>query len=126
MLSPEIAQRFAEEWIAVWNSHDLDAIMAHYAEDVLFWSPMIAKMMGDPSGKIEGRERLRAYFARGVSPESKLHFTLLQVLTGVESVTIYFRRHDGVEVAEMMVLNADGLATQVRAHYSAASSVWQP
>ncbi len=76
--------------------------------------------------KIEGKERLRAYFARGVSPESTLHFTLLQALAGVDSVTIYFRRHDGVEVAEVSVFDATGYITQVRVHYSAASIVWQP
>ncbi len=126
MITPDRAQRVAESWIAAWNSHDLDTIMTHYADDITFWSPMIVKLMGDSSGKIEGKDRLRAYFARGVSPESPLHFTLLQVLTGVESITVYFRRHDGVEVAEMMVLDAADHVTQVRAHYSAASSVWQP
>ncbi len=30
---------FAQEWLNAWNSHDLEAIMAHYAEDVIFYSP---------------------------------------------------------------------------------------
>ena len=29
---------FAIEWEAVWNSHNLDRILAHYAEDVIFRS----------------------------------------------------------------------------------------
>jgi len=29
MLTHERAQRFAEEWYAAWNAHDLDAILGH-------------------------------------------------------------------------------------------------
>lgn len=25
---------FAHEWIAAWNAHDLERILAHYADDV--------------------------------------------------------------------------------------------
>ena len=31
---PPLRRTFPDEWIAAWNSHDLDAIMSHYADDV--------------------------------------------------------------------------------------------
>jgi ketosteroid isomerase-like protein len=34
-------KEFAEEWIASWKSHDLDRILAHYADDVEVTTPMI-------------------------------------------------------------------------------------
>src|SRR5215216_1144563 len=102
MIPLEAAQTFAEAWIEAWNAHDLDAIMEHYAEKIEFTSPLIIKRLDDPTGKIHDKTRLKDYFARGLA-HSDLHFTLLQVLPGVGSVTIYYRRHDGVEVAEMMV-----------------------
>ena len=34
MLIKEEAHRIADEWIAAWNAHDLDQIMAHYTEDM--------------------------------------------------------------------------------------------
>ena len=34
-------QEFAKEWIDAWNSHDLDRILAHYAEDIEISTPMI-------------------------------------------------------------------------------------
>src|SRR6516164_4567249 len=34
MLTEEEAVKFAEDWVSAWNSHDLDKIMAHYADDV--------------------------------------------------------------------------------------------
>jgi ketosteroid isomerase-like protein len=30
MIDAAFAQRFAADWIAAWNRHDLDAILAHY------------------------------------------------------------------------------------------------
>ena len=32
MLERSWAFEFAEEWIASWNSHDLDRILSHYTE----------------------------------------------------------------------------------------------
>jgi ketosteroid isomerase-like protein len=32
-------QRFAEQWISAWNDRDVEAVLTHYAEDVLFTSP---------------------------------------------------------------------------------------
>jgi hypothetical protein len=120
----ETAQHIAEEWIAAWNAHDLDAIMAHYAEDIEFWSPLIVKRLGIARGKLEGKAALRSYFEKGLASIPDLHFTLLQVLPGVGSLTIYYRNQTGAEVAEVTVLDADQCAVQVRAHYSPSSSVW--
>ena len=33
------AECFAADWLAAWNAHDLDAIIEHYDEDVVFSSP---------------------------------------------------------------------------------------
>ncbi|MCS6306036.1 MAG: nuclear transport factor 2 family protein [Nitrospira sp.] len=50
MISPQFAAQFAEEWVAVWNSRDLDRILAHYADDFEMASPYIAAITGEPSG----------------------------------------------------------------------------
>ena len=36
------ADSFAREWVAAWNDHDLDAVLSHYADGVVFHSPRIA------------------------------------------------------------------------------------
>ncbi len=126
MIDHEMAQHLAQAWIDAWNRHDLDAVMAHYAEDVEFYSPLIVKRLGIASGKITGKAQLKAYFEGGLAAQSALHFTLIQLLPGVDSLTLYYRRQDGTEVAEMMVLNADHRVSMVRNHYSLSNSVWQP
>ena len=34
------AEAFAAHWIEAWNSHDIDAILSHYVDDVEFLSPL--------------------------------------------------------------------------------------
>ena len=51
------ARELAEEWVAAWNAHDLDAIMALYAPGVVFQTPTIIDTLGIPDGT---RERCRA------------------------------------------------------------------
>ena len=41
MIDTEFAARFAEEWIAAWNSHDLACVLSHYTEDFVMNSPYI-------------------------------------------------------------------------------------
>jgi ketosteroid isomerase-like protein len=43
------AERFAKEWIAAWNSHDLDRILGHYEDDFEMSSPVIPALVGEPS-----------------------------------------------------------------------------
>lgn len=113
-----MASRLAQEWFEAWNRHDLDAILAHYAEDVEFQSPFITKLLGDPSGKIVGKEALRAYFAKGLQAYPDLHFEPIQTLLGLDSIVLYYRSVNQLLSAELMVLNEQGLVIQVKAHYS--------
>ena len=36
MIEQSFAETFAAEWIAAWNSHDLESILSHYVEDFEF------------------------------------------------------------------------------------------
>lgn len=117
-MQAERQARFAEQWFEAWNTHDLDAILAHYAEDVEFTSPFVARLAGDPSGTLRGKAALRDYFGRGLAVYPDLHFELLRVLTGVDSVTLYYRSVNGLHAAETMLVGADGLVKRVWAHYA--------
>jgi hypothetical protein len=41
------AERFAKEWVAAWNSHDLELILAHYEDDFEMSSPIITALVGE-------------------------------------------------------------------------------
>ncbi|HVZ80078.1 MAG TPA: nuclear transport factor 2 family protein [bacterium] len=113
------AQEFAKDWIKAWNSHDLNAILSHYAEDVQFTSPFIVRLMNEPTGTIHGKDKLKPYFEKGLKAYPDLKFELAEVLEGVSSVTLYYKSVKGLMAAEVMFLNEKGLVQRVVAHYNA-------
>ena len=117
-MNEQLARSLAEAWIGAWNGHDLDAILSHYAPDVQFTSPFVPALSGDSSGTLHGRERLTAYFRKGLQTYPDLHFDLLRILTGIDSLVLYYRSVNGLLAAEMMTLNAEGLIHTVRVHYA--------
>ena len=58
------AERFAKEWIAAWNSHDLDRILAHYEDDFEMSSPFIRLIAGEAAGKLRGKATIGAYWPK--------------------------------------------------------------
>jgi ketosteroid isomerase-like protein len=102
------ALRFAEEWVAGWNSHDLDRIMAWYADDVVFRSPLAARIVPGSDGVVRGREALRAYWAEGLRRSPGLRFEVVEVYAGLDTVVIAFRLQDGQSAAEVLTFR-DGL-----------------
>ncbi len=122
MLAENEARHFAAEWIAAWNSHDLDAILAHYADDVEFVSPFAVRLLGDPTGTIRGKSALQAYFRQALAAYPDLTFELFQVLCGVESLTLYYRSVKNLLAAEVMEFHASGKVRRVLAHYTPAGA----
>lgn len=102
------ALAFAQEWAAGWNSHDLDRILRHYAQDVVFSSPHIVRRLGNASGEVSGIEELRAYWGSGLDAEPDLHFTVEDVRLSVDTLVINYRNQRGRAVAEVLRFR-DGL-----------------
>jgi hypothetical protein len=118
MINEQEARQFAGEWVRAWNAHDLQQILAHYAQDVQFSSPFIVKLLGEPSGTIFGKDDLRVYFEKGLDAYPELQFELINVLVGVDSVTLYYRSVRGMLAAEVMLFDESGKVAKVTAHYS--------
>jgi hypothetical protein len=110
------ALAFGSQWVQAWNTHDVDAILRHYDNDVEFTSPYVAALGFDPSGTLHGVPTLRRYFAAGLDRFPDLRFDLHGVLTGVDSLTIVYTSVQDQKTAEVMTLR-DGLAVRVHCHY---------
>lgn len=117
MLAGEQADAFARAWLEAWNRRDLEAVLAHYAEDVVFTSPRVVSLMGFPDGAVRGKAELRRYFGAGLAAAPDLRFEVRQVLVGVGSVAIVYRNHRGQDVVEVMELDAQGLVRRGAVHY---------
>lgn len=121
MIDTLFARRFTADWIAAWNRHDLDAILAHYADDFEMTSPLIPQLAGEPSGVLRGKTRVGAYWARALTPPAltlspRLRFDLIGILTGVDSVALHYRSQRGPAV-EVLQFGPDGKVVRAAAHY---------
>jgi ketosteroid isomerase-like protein len=113
---------FAGQWLRDWNSHDLEAILAHFADDVVFRSPLAARWFPDSGGTIRGREELRRYWAEGLRQLPDLRFELLGVYSGVDTVVIHYRNQNGGLVNDVLLFR-DGLVREGNATYLEADTV---
>jgi ketosteroid isomerase-like protein len=107
------ATDLARRWERDWSSHDLEALLAHVADDVVFTSPVAARIVPGSEGVVRGKDALRAYWARGLELLPGLHFEVVQVFAGVGTVVIAYRNQDGGLASEVLELE-DGLV--VRGH----------
>ena len=113
-MSPD-AKHFADQWIAAWNARDLEAILSHYADGIVFLSPIAQRRLGN--GRVEGIDALRAYWALALASIPDLRFTLETVLEGHNCLTILYRNQMGTQVAETVEFGANGKVVRSSACY---------
>jgi hypothetical protein len=115
------AEQFAADWIDSWNSHDLERVLSHYADDFEMSSPVIKQLVGEPSGMLRGKAAVRAYWRKALEFIPDLHFELISVLAGVTSITLYYKgAHDRL-AAEVLHFGADHRVTKAFAHYDVST-----
>lgn len=117
-MKSDYANKFAAEWIAAWNAHDLEQILSHYDENFEMSSPVIKQLVGEPSGKLKGKEAIGSYWAKALSQNPNLRFELSNVLIGANSITIIYQGVRGLS-AEVFHFNSAGKVTEAYAHYAA-------
>lgn len=107
---------FAAAWVAAWNAHDVDAVLAHFADDVLFTSPLAARLLPGTGGVLHGKEAVRAYWTEGLRRLPDLHFSVERVHAGVDVLVIGYRNQTGGLVDEVLRF-ADGLVVEGHGTY---------
>lgn len=117
LIDESFARRFAQAWIDAWNAHDLDQVLAHYEDDFVFQSPMITRITGNPSGRLQGQAAVRAYWAAALERLPDLHFELRDILLGAGCLTLYYLGHRGL-VAETFFFDGGEKVARAAAAYS--------
>jgi len=118
IVTKEEAWSLANHWVAAWNAHDLDSIMAHYEQAIELTSPIAALLLGTPDGKVTGKQNLRAYFQRGLEAYPDLHFQLADVFWGLNSLVVCYANQKGTRCGEFMEVSAAGKVARVVANYN--------
>jgi hypothetical protein len=99
------AEAFVDRWANGWNTHDVEAILTHFTDDVVFTSPIAIQLLGG-DGVIRGKDALRQYWTEGIRRVPDLHFEVLGFYVGVSILVINYRNQKGGLVSE--VLSFDG------------------
>jgi hypothetical protein len=118
-MTREDAVAHATDWIEAWNSHDLERILAHYAQDVVFEAETVKTRRHKSDGRLDGLEELRMHFARGLELVPALRFQLGEVFMAPSGYAIFYRRDNGNRVIDAVSLNDEDRARRVTAYYAA-------
>ncbi len=104
---------FAKAWEAGWNSHDLDVIMGHYRDDIVFRSRKAQGLVG--TGEISGKAALRQYWAEALLRQPDLRFVVTEVFEGFEMCVLRYRNHRDIVATETLYFDAEHRVFQAAA-----------
>lgn len=103
------AVAFSERWVRNWNAHDVDAVLADFHDDVVFTSPVAAKLLPETRGVVRGKAALRQYWTEAVAHIPDLRLTVDGVYQGVDTIVIAYRNQNGDRVNEVLTFRDDAV-----------------
>ena len=116
MRDDKFYEDFAIKWISAWNSHDIEWILSHYDHSFAFSSPKLVKFNPASGGKLNGVDAAREYWSKGLAARPELHFEMVSLLKGVESLVIYYKGLGGKMCAEFFSFGSNGKVVESHAH----------
>ena len=126
MLDDATVEDLQRHWDEGWNAGDLATIMAPFAPDVVFSSPFVARLTGDPAKMtIDGHDALRSYVGDALRRAPGIRYTLDATYAGTDAVVLVYTCYapDGTvrRGADSMRVGATGKVVEWRCHYSSES-----
>jgi 3-hydroxy acid dehydrogenase/malonic semialdehyde reductase len=110
----------AERWLAAWNAHAVDRVLALYAPNARHTSKRV-RLLGGSQETLHGIEAIADYFRRGLERYPTLRFAPISVSSGPRTVVIEYHR-SGVDeeepTVEILEVGADGLITHSRVYHA--------
>jgi uncharacterized protein (TIGR02246 family) len=107
------------QWIAAWNSHDLERVLALYAEDSEMTSDKIPALGFDASGTLRGKANIGTYWAKALTQLPDLRFELIDTYVSPDSLVVFYQNERGARICEYLRLNAEGRIIQGSANHLA-------
>jgi ketosteroid isomerase-like protein len=101
------AVAFSEQWLEAWNAHDVESVLKHFHENVVFTSPVAAELLPETAGLIHGKPALRRYWTLALWRIPDLRFVLEGVYQGIDTIVIAYRNHDDKLVSEVLRFSGD-------------------
>ena len=120
------AHELARQWDEGWNGEDVERIMAPFAPDVVFTSPFVARISGDPAvTSIDGAPALREYVTAALRRTPGIRYRIDAVHLGTDTLVLDYTVSfpDGrpdTTGADLMRIDDDGRIVEWRSHYPVA------
>lgn len=108
---------YAEDWVRAWNAHDIEAVLRHFRDDVVFTSPVAARVLPETKGVVRGKPALREYWATALKTLPDLRFDMVGVYRGESVLVVNYRNERGGLVNEVLVFDSDGLVREGHGTY---------
>ncbi len=118
MENPNSLRAHALSWIDAWNRHDVEEILSHYADDVVFQAATVVRRRNRRDGILRGKAELRAHFAKGLELAPDLHFELEEIFHCPGGYAVLYRRNNGNRVIDVVELDESQLIRCARAFYA--------
>ena len=116
---------FVREWAQAWNARDLDRVLVHFSDAIVFSSPKAVDAVGQPT--VRGKPALRAYWERALTQISTLEFTVVAALWDASArrlAIIYDREVNGRSdrAIELLIFDGNGLVAAGEVFYGVSPS----
>jgi ketosteroid isomerase-like protein len=108
---------YADQWVRAWNAHDIEAVLDHFHDDVVFTSPVAARMVPESGGVVHGKSELRDYWTTALKTLPDLNFDVVGVYRGESTLVINYRNHRGELVNEVLTFDGGGLVREGHGTY---------
>lgn len=116
VLDRDSAGRFVVAWQANWCRVDIDAVVAHFAEDAEMRSPLAMKLTASPI--VKGAENIRRYWrqAYGHIQSADLKILSWSWDGAISRLTVWWQLGD-TRASEFMDFDTEGRVTRSEAFY---------
>lgn len=101
----------ALRWFAAFNAHDLEALLALYADDAEHYSPKLKVRQPETNGLITGKAALRAWWRDAFDRLPSLRYEVVKLTADEEQVFMEYIRHvqdeADLRVGEVLEIRGD-------------------
>ncbi len=125
MLDDAVVTALARHWEDGFNGYDVDLVMEPIADDVVFSSPFVPRLTGDPAKvTIEGFDAFRAYLDDSMRRVPGIRYSIDASFVSTQTVVfVYTCRFTDGQIrtgADSIRVDAEGKIVEWRCHYSFA------
>lgn len=117
---PETHEAIAGQWFAAFNAHELEQLLALYADDAAHYSPKLLLRQPETNGLVKGKSALRAWWKDAFERLPTLRYEVQTLTANEKRVWMEYIRHVAGEpdmrVGEVLEIR-DGLITASRVYH---------